>query len=668
VTEPGTWTVQDSRELYRVDEWGAGFFQINAEGRIEVTPRGPGGPAVDLKELVDGLTERGLGLPLLIRFPDIIASRVESLAAAFDRAIADEGYGGRYQSVYPVKVNQQRRVVEALLESSGGRAIGLEAGSKPEVLAALALSEDPESLLVLNGYKDAEYVETALLATKLGRNAILVVDRYRELDIILRVAERLGIRPRLGVRAQLDAQAEGKWHDSSGMGSKFGLETEEIVDLVEELRRRDLLDCLHLLHFHVGSQISGIRGLKDAVQEAARIYVELHALGASLKCLDVGGGLGVDYDGTQSSNDASMNYDLQEYANNVVYHVREMCDERGVPHPDLVSESGRALVAHHSVLVLDVLDCDREFDDVDPDPLGKSEHRVLQSLHETWRSVEPENLLECWHDANFAREEAIRLFASGVLDLRGRGRADALYRACCARIVSHLRDLEEPPEDLADLERKFCDIYFGNFSIFQSAPDSWAIDQLFPIAPIHRLDEEPSRRGILADLTCDSDGVIDRFIGAPDERTVLELHPLDDRPYQLGIFLIGAYQEILGDYHNLFGDTNAVHVVLDEDGRPLLADVQENDSVTDVLGYVGYDRRDLLARLRRAVERALRAGHLSRRESRLFLKDYEHGLSGTTYLEEDDGTLDEPAAPRMKKRAEPVAEPRPRSADTTPLA
>jgi arginine decarboxylase len=406
------------------------------------------------------------------------------------------------------------------------------------------------------------------------------------------------------------------------------------VDVVELLRAKNMLDSLVLLHFHIGSQITGIRGLKDAVQEAARVFVELAKLGAPLQYLDVGGGLGVDYDGTQSTNDSSMNYDLQEYANNVVYHVREMCDEKDVPHPDIISESGRALVAHHSVLIINVPDMDEGLPKTIPSPVGDAEHRVLHSLYGTWEDIGPENVMESWHDANFAREEAITLFASGVLDLQGRARADTLYRACCSKIIQELRTFDEVPEELATLERRFCDMYFGNFSVFQSAPDHWAVDQLFPIMPIHRLSEEPTRRGIIADLTCDSDGKIDRFIGA-DEKCVLELHSPDGAPYYLGVFLLGAYQEILGDLHNLFGDTNAVHVVLDADGKVRLDDVVEHDTVAEVLSYVGFERKDLLARVRRAVERALDAGTLTYKESALFLRDFENGLAGTTYLEEE---------------------------------
>jgi arginine decarboxylase len=641
------WTIERSSELFQVESWGAGYFRINPRGHVEVTPDGPNGRALDLHVLVEQLRARGLGLPLLLRFPGIIDSRVRTLCDAFDHAIAEEGYEGRYRPVYPIKVNQQRRVVETLLACGAGRGFGLEAGSKPEVLAALALADEPEALLVLNGYKDREFVETALLATKLGRDAIIVVDRYHELEIILETADRLGIPPRIGVRAQLDARADGRWQASSGMGSKFGLETDELVDLVEELRRRDRLSSLALLHFHMGSQITAIRGLKEATQEAGRLYGELVRLGAPLRYLDVGGGCGVDYDGTQSTNASSVNYDLQEYANNVVFHVREMCDEMGVRHPDILSESGRALVAHHSVLVTDVRDVDAGLDDEEPVPAAEDEHRVLHTLYETWKAIDDDTVLECWHDANHARQQAITLFANGVLDLRGRARADGLYRACCGRVLSVARRLEEAPEDLSELERLCCDIYFGNFSVFQSAPDHWAVDQVFPVMPIHRLDEEPARRGVLADLTCDSDGVMDRFTTA-EEGDVLPLHAPDGRRYYIGIFLLGAYQEILGDLHNLFGDTNAVHVEIDSDGRAVLEDVVEHDTVTEVLAYVGFERRDLRARVRRAVERALAAGTLSLAESRLFLRDYENALAGTTYLEDTEpagNAVRSPSAP-----------------------
>ncbi len=638
------WTARDSADLYHIDEWGAGFFRVNDRGRVEVSPNGPSGPAVDLSVLVDELRDRGLGLPLLIRFPDIIRERIGQLTDAFERAIGEEGYGGRYQCVYPIKVNQQRTVMEAVLESGRGGRIGLEAGSKPELLAALALAEEPGSLLILNGYKDAEFVETALLARKLGRDAILVIDRHREIDTIVQVAQRLGIAPKIGIRAQLATKAEGKWTESSGAGSKFGLDPGEILDVVKKLEENDLLDSLVMVHFHLGSQITGIHGLKDAVQEGARVYVELARYGAPLRYLDVGGGLGVDYDGSKTTNPSSMNYDLQEYANNVVFHIREMCDEKGVSHPDILSESGRAITAHHSVLVFDSPDMDPGLPRAVPESVGQDEHRVLHTLFETWKAVDRENALECWHDANYARDEAKALFAHGVFNLEDRARADVLYRACCSRILDVARTMSEDdlPEEFVDLERQFADIYFGNFSIFQSAPDHWAVDQLFPIMPIHRLREKPDHAGIVADLTCDSDGVIDRFIGIPGDRPVLPLHAPDGRRYLLGIFLVGAYQEILGDLHNLFGDTNAVTVELDDDGSTEVSDVVEHDSVADVLRYVGFERRDLLRRLRRAVERSLKTGDIDLKQSALFLRDYERGLSGATYLE-PDGVGDFPA-------------------------
>lgn len=634
--EDTRWTVQDSIDLYHIDAWGKGYFRVNAAGNVEVTPQGPEGPSLDLDDLVGQLSGRGLDMPLLLRFPDILKSRVDSLTGAFAQAIQNESYQGRYHCIYPIKVNQQHRVVGALVEHGQRHHLGLEAGSKPELLVALALSENPEALLILNGYKDHEYMETALLANKLGRNAVIVIDRFRELDMILRAADGLGVRPRIGVRAKLDARAEGKWTESSGQGSKFGLDPEEIVRVVEKLRSRNMLECLELLHFHIGSQITAIRSLKDALLEASRMYVEITRMGAQLKYIDVGGGLGVDYDGSKSTNDSSANYDLQEYANDVVFHIREICDEQGVKHPDILSESGRALVAHHSVLVLNVPDMDEGLStEVPQEPLARESNRAIRSLYDTWRTISPDNLQESWHDANYAREEAATLFRHGILGLEGRARVDRLYQACCSKILQIVRTLDSVPDELRGLERRFCDTFYGNFSVFQSAPDHWAVDQLFPIMPIHRLDERPSRRGIIADLTCDSDGKIDRFIGVPEEKSVLELHAMNGESYYIGIFLIGAYQEILGDLHNLFGDTNAVHVSVDVEGKPILDDVVEQDSVADVLGYVGFDRRDLRARVRRAVERALQKGNITLKESALFLRHYENGLSGTTYLEEE---------------------------------
>jgi arginine decarboxylase len=634
--EDARWSVEDSIDLYHIGAWGAGYFRVNSAGNVEVTPQGPNGPSLDLYDLAGQLSGRGLDMPLLLRFPDILRSRIDALTGAFSTAIQGENYQGRYHCIYPIKVNQQHRVVGALVEHGQRHGLGLEAGSKPELLVALALAENPEALLILNGYKDHEYMETALLANKLGRNAIIVVDRYRELDMILHAADRLNVKPRIGVRAKLDARAEGKWTETSGQGSKFGLGPEEIVRAVEKLRDRGMLDSLELLHFHIGSQITAIRSLRDALIEAARMFVELTRMGAPLRYLDVGGGLGVDYDGSKSTSESSANYDLQEYANDVIFHIREICDEQGVKHPDILSESGRALVAHHSVLVLNVPDLEEGLSQEPPqEPLARESNRAIRSLYETWRAINPDNVQESWHDANYAREEAVTLFRHGILGLEGRARVDHMYQACCAKILNLVRQMDPVPDELRGLERRFCDTFYGNFSVFQSTPDHWAVDQLFPIMPIHRLNERPTRKGIIADLTCDSDGKIDRFIGIPREKSVIELHPLNGEPYYIGIFLIGAYQEILGDLHNLFGDTNAVHVSVDVEGKPILDDVVEQDSVADVLGYVGFDRRDLRARMRRAVERALQRGNITLKESALFLRHYENGLSGTTYLEED---------------------------------
>ncbi|HET9888393.1 MAG TPA: biosynthetic arginine decarboxylase [bacterium] len=636
--EDERWSVQDSIDLYHISAWGAGYFRVNAAGNVEVTPQGPEGPSLDLYDLAGQLSGRGLDMPLLLRFPDILRSRIDALTGAFGTAIQNENYQGRYHCIYPIKVNQQHRVVGALVEHGQRHGLGLEAGSKPELLVALALADNPEALLILNGYKDHEYMETALLANKLGRNAIIVVDRYRELDMILHAAERLNVRPRIGVRAKLDARAESKWTETSGQGSKFGLGPEEIVRAVEKLRHRGMLDCLELLHFHIGSQITSIRSLRDALIEAARMFVEITRMGAALRYLDVGGGLGVDYDGSKSTSESSANYDLQEYANDVIFHIREICDEQGVKHPDILSESGRALVAHHSALILNVPDLEEGLSQEPPEePLARETNRAIRSLFETWRAINPDNVQESWHDANYAREEAVTLFRHGIMGLEGRARVDHLYQACCAKILKLVRQMDPIPDELRGLERRFCDTFYGNFSVFQSTPDHWAVDQLFPIMPIHRLNEKPARRGIIADLTCDSDGKIDRFIGIPREKQVIELHALNGQPYYIGIFLIGAYQEILGDLHNLFGDTNAVHVSVDVEGKPILDDVVEQDTVADVLGYVGFDRRDLRARMRRAVERALQRGNITLKESALFLRHYENGLSGTTYLEEESG-------------------------------
>ncbi|MEA2600754.1 MAG: arginine decarboxylase [Acidobacteriota bacterium] len=630
------WTPADSLDLYNIRGWGNDYFSVDSRGHMIVHPGGHGSPSIDLKELVDEVRERGIGLPLLIRFSEIIKARVVELNEAFGRAIAEYGYQGTYRGVYPIKVNQDRYLVERLVEYGRPYHFGLEAGSKPELLAVMAMLDDEDALIVCNGYKDEEYIETALLASKLGRHVILVVEKPSELPLIRQMSQRMGVRPRLGVRSRLSARGAGHWEASGGDRSKFGLSGRDLLDAVAYMRENDLLDSFELLHFHLGSQISSIRSVKDGLREASQVYVNLVQMGAPLGYLDVGGGLGVDYDGSQTNFTSSLNYTLQEYANDIVFGIMEVCDSRGVPHPTIVSESGRATVAHHAVLVMDVLGI-AEFS------VGKLPRKPpadaelsLRNLFGTYREVSRKNLLESYHDAISYRDECLSLFNLGHLSLENRGLAEDLFWATCQKILRITRTLPQVPEDLEGLERTLADTYFCNFSVFQSLPDSWAIDQLFPIVPIHRLEEEPANRAVLADITCDSDGKIDHFIDRRDVKDVLELHPyVHGQPYYLGAFLVGAYQEILGDLHNLFGDTNTVHVSLDEEDDYRIEGVVSGDTVTDVLRYVRYNRDELVAKVRRATEAALRAKRMTFEESKTLLRRYEEGLSGYTYLEQD---------------------------------
>ena len=630
-----SWTTKDAAALYNVAGWGSGYFRINDAGHMEVTPGGPEGPSMDLHDLVLDLQRRGLDLPILMRFPDILDSRVRALFGCFESAIRDYHYQGRYRGVYPIKVNQQQHVVEELVRFGRPLGLGLEAGSKPELLAGLVLIDQPDALLVLNGYKDAEYMETALLSQKLGRHPIIVIDRYRELDLLIDVSRRLGIRPHIGVRAKLTTKGAGKWMESTGDRSKFGLTSTEIVKLVDRLRDVDMLDCLEMLHFHIGSQISSVRAIKDAMREAGRIYVELARNGAGMRFFDAGGGLGVDYDGSSTNWSSSTNYTVQEYANDIVASLQEACEPHDLPHPDIITESGRALVAHHSVLVFNILDVNEVLAGQMPPSVSEDEPPVIQQLIETWRSVSRKNFQEAYHDALQLKVEATNLFNVGLLDLRGRARVEQLFWGCCEAILKIIREMDYVPDDLEGLEKGLADTYYGNFSVFQSAPDHWAVRQLFPVVPLHRLDERPTRRGVIADLTCDSDGKMDQFIDLRDVKSALELHPFDGKPYFLGVFLVGAYQEILGDLHNLFGDTNAVHITLDEKGYRI-DHMVEGDSVTEVLGYVQYSKQNLMQRMRQANEEALRRGLLTFEESALLVRRYEEGLAGYTYLEEEE--------------------------------
>ena len=630
---PKKWTVADSAEVYGVKYWGNNYFSINDAGNVQAHPSGVDSGKIDLKELVDEVSRRGIGLPLLIRFSDVLKSRIVELNEAFRRAMAEYGYKGEYKGVYPIKVNQHRYVVEEIVQFGRPYHYGLEAGSKPELLAVMGMLDDEEALIVCNGYKDEEYIETALMASKLGRTVLIVVEKFSELALIAETAKKVGVRPRIGIRVKLAAKGSGRWEASGGDRSKFGLSTREVVEAINFLRQNDLLNCFELLHFHLGSQISAINAVKNALREAGRFYVEVVNLGAPLKYFDAGGGLGVDYDGSQTNFASSMNYTMQEYANDIVFSMQEICDASQVPHPTIVSESGRAIVAHHSMLVIDILGVG-EFDvGKAPEQVAPTAPRVLQNLFDTHRDISRKNVLEAYHDALEYKDQALQLFNLGNLTLSERVVAEDIFWGICQKIRKLVRELREIPEELDGLERALSDTYFCNFSMFQSLPDIWAIDQLFPIMPIHRLGEEPTRRAVLADITCDSDGKIDHFIDRRDVKSVLELHPVNGQDYFLGVFLIGAYQEILGDLHNLFGNTNTVHVSLASGGGYQIEHVVMGDTVTDVLKYVSYAREDLVARVRRFAELAVRANRMTLEETRSMLRMYEEGLAGYTYLE-----------------------------------
>ncbi len=629
------WSVQDSVELYGIRHWSKGYFSINNEGHVVVHPDKRPEHAIDLKQLIDDLQARGIPLPILLRFTDILRHRVGELHDAFKAAMQEFAYQGGYCCVYPIKVNQQRHVVEEILDFGKPFHFGLEAGSKPELLAVLAMTNGAnDTPIICNGFKDDEYVKMTILARKIGKNVIPVVEKFTELETLVRYAEEWKVRPVIGVRVKLATRGAGRWKYSAGFRSKFGLTLAEVLEAIDYLKQRGMADCLQLVHFHLGSQITNIGNIKNAVNEAARVYVELARVGAGVKYLDVGGGLGIDYDGSQTDFESSVNYMLQEYANDIVFRIKSVCDEVGVPHPTIISESGRAVVAYHSLLVFDVLGVST-FDRYEaPGQVPEDAPQPLQDLFAIYRDLSKKNLLESYHDAVQAVDETLNLFRLGYLTVELRAMAESLFWAVCRKVLRIMGELEYVPEELHGLPAMLSDTYFCNFSVFQSMPDSWAINQLFPIMPIHRLNETPTRRAVLGDITCDSDGKIDQFIDLRDVRNALELHPFDGRPYYLGAFLLGAYQEILGDLHNLFGDTNAVHVSLEEDGSICVDHVIKGDTVREVLAYVQYSADELLAAMRKDVERAVRAGKLSLDESRQLLRFYESGLEGYTYLEE----------------------------------
>ncbi len=615
--------------------WGKGYFSVGANGNLLVHPTKESNRTIDLKQLVDTLGWRGISLPILIRFADILKHRLGEMHQAFDSSIREHGYQGRYCCVYPIKVNQQRQVVEEVFRFGRAYNFGLEAGSKPELLAVLAIA-DNETPIICNGFKDDEYIEMVMLARKIGRQITPVVEKFTELDLIIKHAQQVGVKPTIGLRVKLASRGSGRWKSSGGYRSKFGLTVSEALKAVELLKQKGMEDCLTLLHFHLGSQITNIRQIKAAVIEAARIYVDLKKMGTGLCFLDVGGGLGIDYDGSQTDFESSVNYTLGEYARDVVYHIQSICDESEIPHPNIVTESGRAVAAYHSVLVFNVVGVSGFGEEELPASVPEDAEQPLIDLFETHRSLNKRNLLETYHDAQQALDSALNLFSLGYLTLQQRSLAESFYWSICRKILKFAGELDYFPEELEALEALLSDTYFCNFSLFQSMPDSWAVKQLFPIMPIHRLDESPTRRAVLGDISCDSDGKVDQFIDRRDVKKTLPLHAFnqDNGTYILGAFLLGAYQEILGDLHNLFGDTNAVHVSLDDHNDVVLETVVQGDTVREVLNYVQYSVQSLVDEFRKDVELAVREQRIGYEESGRLLRFYEEGMQGYTYLEQ----------------------------------
>lgn len=639
-----SWTIEESKELYGVEGWGEPYFSINQAGNVIVSPQYPESEVnIDLYELIESLKQRNLGLPILIRFSEILSDRISRLVACMEKAIAKYHYKGVYQGVFPVKCNQNRYLIEDIVRYGKPYNFGLEAGSKPELMIALAsLKIEPNSsyqpLLICNGYKDKEYIETALLATKLGQKIIIVIEQPTELDLVLEISHKLAIKPVLGVRAKLNTEGSGRWGTSTGDRAKFGLTIPQILAVVNKLKAADSLSALQLLHFHIGSQISSIAVVKNAIREASQIYVQLAKISDRMQYIDVGGGLAVDYDGSKSSFAASKNYNMQNYANDIVAQIKDACDMGKVNHPTIVSESGRAIASHQSVLVFDIMGAN-QVSVATPQPIADPEHLIIRNLWEAYNSVDLNNYQEIYNDAIQFREEAFNLFNLGYFTLAERAKAEELYWGCCCKIAQVIQLINQSnsqpnnriPDELKELEQTMASVYYGNISIFQSAPDSWAINQLFPIMPIHRLQEKPTVKGIIADLTCDSDGKIDNFIALKDTKPVLELHPLDDKPYYLGMFLVGAYQEIMGNLHNLFGDTNVVHIQTTSQGYQI-KQVVKGDTIQTVLGYVQYKPDTLIETMRCHTETALQANRLSLAEAQKLLQNYEKSLHKYTYF------------------------------------
>lgn len=634
-TKATNWSSEKSAALYGINNWGNGYFRISANGNVTVSPHSQNGPSVDLYELTQDLLDRGIRVPIMIRFPDIIKARVELLHGCFQKAFHDHGYKGSYCGVYPIKVNQQKHLVQELVRFGKDLRLGLECGSKPELLVVLALMNTPNAVIICNGFKDWEYIETAILSQKLGRNTIIVVDRKDELPMIIAAAKKFNTKAKIGFRAKLNTQGAGKWVDSSGARSKFGLTAVEIVEGVELLKKEGMLDCLELLHFHIGSQVPSIANIKSSLKEGARFFTELYAMGAKIKYVDVGGGLGVDYDGTGHS-DSSINYSEQEYANDVVSTLQALCDEKNIPHPNIVTESGRALVAHHSILIFNVMGVNNLHRTQPPRAATKTDHNIMQDLQYIYEKVNKDNINECFNDLTQAKQESNQLFTYGVLSLEQRAWCESMYFTIATKMLNLAKITPDCDDILQTLSQELCDNYFCNFSVFQSVPDAWAVGQIFPVMPIHRLHEEPNHSATLADLTCDSDGKIEKFIDTEtgDYKRTIQLHKFHEgQPYYLGVFLTGAYQEILGDLHNLFGDTDAVHISIGEAGYTIDHYVP-GDTVTEVLTYVQFGRAEMVDSVRQATEESIQSGSITKQEAKLLIKHYEEGLSGYTYLEE----------------------------------
>ena len=621
------WRIEDSAELYNINGWGLKYFSINDKGHVAVTPR-EGSASVDLKELMDELQVRDVTSPVLLRFPDILDNRIEKISKCFQQAADEYGYTAKNFIIYPIKVNQMRQVVEEIVSHGKKFNIGLEAGSKPELHAVLAINTDENSLIICNGYKDENYVELALLAQKMGRRIFLVVEKLNELRLIADISKRLKIRPNIGIRIKLASSGSGKWEESGGDGSKFGLNS--------SLEKAKMTDCLKLIHFHIGSQITKIRRIKNALKEASQFYVQLQNMGFHVEFVDIGGGLGVDYDGTRSSSsESSMNYSIQEYVNDSVSALVDACAKNNLPQPNIITESGRSLTAHHSVLVFEVLETTSLPIWDEKEELGENPHELVDELYKIWDNMNQPRLLESWHDALQIREEALDLFGLGLLDLRTRAQIEQLFWSVAREVNEIASDMKHAPEELRKISKLLPDKYFCNFSLFQSLPDSWSIDQLFPIMPISRLDERPDRTATIQDITCDSDGKINNFISSHGANSHLAVHALNNKePYYIGVFLVGAYQEILGDMHNLFGDTNAVHVSVYKD-RYEIDQVIDGETVAEVLDYVQFSPKKLVRSVETWVTSSMKAGIITPEEGREFLSNYRSGLYGYTYLEND---------------------------------